>query len=263
MVRRQAGLPSRSSCMSASYPSLRTKVVLITGGATGIGREIAAAFAAQGATVAVLDKDVDAIPAWASDFGNPHQALLCDVADVAALRDGIQEIAARLGSLDVLITNAADDERHDAQSVEQDVWRASMAVNIDHQFFAAQAAEPHLRAAGGGSIICLGSISWMNDTTEMVAYSTAKSAVHGLVRTLARLWGPSGIRVNALVPGWTMTERQLERWVDEEAERAIDAGQCLPGRVMPADIAAAALFLASDDAAMITRQSLVVDAGWT
>lgn len=247
----------------ATYPSLAGKGVLITGAATGIGRAIAQAFASQGARVAVLDRDAEACRKCEQELGQPHKVVVCDVTDAAALRAAIDDAAAAFGRLDVLVTNAANDERHAVGSVTPGNWESAMSINLGHQFFAAQAAEPYLREAAGGSVICLGSIAWLNNTTGMIAYATAKSGVHGLVRTLARLWGGEGIRVNALLPGWTMTERQLNRWIDEDAERQIDAAQCLPGRVMPDDIARAALFLASDDAAMITRQSLVVDAGWT
>jgi NAD(P)-dependent dehydrogenase (short-subunit alcohol dehydrogenase family) len=246
----------------AHYPSLRGKGVLITGGATGIGRAMSLAFAEQGSRVAALDVDVEAGERLAGELGNPHRFLDCDVTRTPALREAVEEVATAFGNLNVLIANAADDTRHDARSVTPELWDAALSLNLGHQFFAAQAAEPHLRAAGGGAIICLGSIAWLNNTTGMVAYTTAKAGVHGLVRTLARLWGNAGIRVNALVPGWTMTERQRSRWIDDEAKREIEAAQCLPEHVMPDDVARAALFLASDDASMITRQALVVDGGW-
>jgi len=246
---------------AASFPSLLEKGVLVTGGATAIGRAIATAFAAQGAQVAVLDTDRAAGEQLAREVER-IRFTECDVTDTDALRRAIDDAAGEFGRLDVVVANAADDSRHDAADVTPERWQQSLSINLGHQFFAAQAAEPHLRAAGGGSIICLGSIAWRNGTTGMVAYTTAKAGVHGLVRTLARLWGEAGIRVNALVPGWTMTDKQLKQWVDEEAERQIDAGQCLPGRVVPDDIARAALFLASDDAGMITQQSLIVDGGW-
>lgn len=255
-------MPEEGENRFASYPSLRGKGVLVTGGATGIGRAIAVAFANQGAVVAILDIDRPSWEGLARELGSPHLFAYCDVTDTQALRAAVDEAARTLGRLDIVIANAADDTRHDARTVTPEEWEASLSVNLGHQFFAAQAAEPHLRAAGGGSIICLGSIAWLNNTVGMVAYTTAKAGVHGLVRTLARLWGREQIRVNALVPGWTMTEKQLERWVDAEAERLIDDSQCLPGRVAPADVARAALFLASDDAAMITHQSLIVDGGW-
>jgi NAD(P)-dependent dehydrogenase (short-subunit alcohol dehydrogenase family) len=255
-------LPDHEQTRFASYPSLRGKGVLVTGGATGIGGATARAFAGQGAQVAVVDRDREAGEELARELGGPHLFLHCDVMDVPALRAAVDDTARAFGRLDVVIANAADDTRHDVEAVTPEQWDASLAVNLSHQFFAAQAAEPHLRATGGGTILCLGSIAWLNNTTGMVAYTTAKAGVHGLVRTLARLWGEERIRVNALVPGWTMTDRQRALWVDEEAERAISESQCLPGRVMPDDIARAALFLASDDAGMITQQALIVDGGW-
>jgi len=245
----------------ASYPSLRGKGVLITGGAKGIGRSISGAFARQGASVVALGRDDEAGSELVRELEGAR-FIKCDVTDSETLRAAVDEAAEAIGRLDIVIANAADDNRHDWQDVTPELWRRSLEINVGHQFFVAQAAEPHLRASGGGSVICVGSISWLNNTTGMVAYTTAKAGVHGLVRTLARLWGKSGIRVNALVPGWTMTEKQLSEWVDPEAERQIDASQCLPGRVMPADIAGAALFLASDDAGMITQQALIVDGGW-
>jgi D-xylose 1-dehydrogenase len=246
----------------ASYPSLRGKGVLVTGGATGIGEAIALAFAAQEAQVAILDRDREAGEALAQDLGPSHVFAHCDVAQAPALRAAIDEAAQAFGRLDIVITNAADDSRHEPHEVTPELWEECLAVNLGHHFFAAQAAEPHLRAAGGGAIVCLGSISWLNNTTGMVAYTAAKAGIHGLVRTLARLWGKASIRVNALVPGWTMTDRQLEKWVDAEVERQIDVAQCLSGRLMPDDVARTALFLASDDAAMITQQALIVDGGW-
>lgn len=246
----------------ASYPSLRGKGVLITGGATGIGRAMSLAFAEQGSRVAVVDVDVEAGEQLAGELGASHRFVDCDVTDAAGLRGAIDETAKTFGGLNVLIANAADDTRHDARSVTPELWDAALSLNLGHQFFAAQAAEPHLSAAGGGAIVLLGSIAWLNNTTGMVAYTTAKAGVHGLVRTLARLWGKAGIRVNALVPGWTMTDKQLSQRIDDQAEREIEASQCLPARVMPDDVARGALFLASDDAAMITQQALVVDGGW-
>jgi D-xylose 1-dehydrogenase len=246
----------------ASYPSLRAKGVVVTGGASGIGQAIARAFAEQGALVAILDHDLEAGEQLVRDLDAPHVFNHCDVTQTESLRAAINEAVQAFGRLDVVIANAADDTRHEANEVTPELWESSLSVNLGHQFFAAQAAEPHLRAAGGGAILCLGSIAWLNHTTGMVAYTTAKAGVHGLVRTLARLWGEARIRVNALVPGWTMTEKQLAKWVDDEVEREIDASQCLPDRVMPDDVARTALFLASDDAAMITQQAFIVDGGW-
>lgn len=246
----------------ATYPSLFGKGIVVTGGAIGIGQAIAVAFAQQGARVAIIDRASEAGEKLSQMLGSPHKFFNCDVTDNIALRKVIDEAAQVFGHLNVLVTNAADDSRHDISAVNQQLWETCLSVNLGHQFFAAQFIERHLRDAGGGSIICLGSIAWLNNTTEMVAYTIAKSGVHGLVRTLARLWGKKGIRVNGLLPGWTMTERQRALYVNAEAESQIDASQCLPGRVMPEDIARMALFLASDDAAMVTQQAFIVDGGW-
>ena len=246
----------------ATYPSLRGRCVVITGGATGIGRAMVEAFAGQGSKVAVVDQDEEAGKSLAFALGDNVHLLSCDVSDAVALKAAIWEAKETLGGLQVLIANAANDTRHTLDDVTPELWDDCLAVNLKHQFFAAQAAYPAIAAAGGGSIICLGSISWLNNTTGMVGYTTAKAGIHGLVRTLARVLGPRNIRVNALLPGWTMTERQLTHWVDEEAEREIKRAQCLLARVMPEDIARMALFLAADDSAMCTQQTFIVDGGW-
>jgi D-xylose 1-dehydrogenase len=246
----------------ATYPSLRGRCVVITGGASGIGRAMVQAFAGQGAKVAFLDRDEQTGRTLADELGDKTRFIACDVSDAAALKTAIGEAERVLGGLQVLIANAADDTRHELDEVTPELWDDCLAVNLKHQFFAAQAAYPAIAATGGGSIICLGSISWLNNTTGMVGYTTAKAGIHGLVRTLARLLGPKKIRVNALLPGWTMTERQLTHWVDDEAERQIEGSQCLPGRVKPEDIAHMALFLAADDSSMCTQQTFIVDGGW-
>jgi len=248
----------------ATYPSLSGRCVLITGGASGIGRAMVEAFCEQGAKVAFIDRDeaagqdlVGALSGKADIHFTP-----CDVTDIAALKAAIIAAQGVLGGLDTLVANAANDTRHALDEVTPELWDACLAVNLKHQFFAAQTAYPFMAEAGGGSIICLGSIAWLNNTTGMIGYTTAKAGIHGMVRTLARQLGPLQIRVNALLPGWTMTERQLTHWVDAEAERQIEESQCLPGRVMPGDVARMALFLAADDAAMCTHQCFVVDGGW-
>jgi NAD(P)-dependent dehydrogenase (short-subunit alcohol dehydrogenase family) len=237
----------------------------VTGGATGIGRAIVEGFHGQGARVAFLDIDDKAGRALseelASRSGRQPVFLPCDVTNTPALQTAVRAAAEALGGLVVLVNNAGNDARHDARALTPEAWDACMAVNLRHQFFASQAAVPAM-AAGGGSIICLGSIAWLNGTTAMVAYTTAKAGVHGLVRTLARQLGSQHIRVNALLPGWTMTARQLAENVDAAAEREIERGQCLPGRVQPDDIARLALFLGADDSAMCTQQAFIVDGGW-
>jgi len=251
---------------AAVYPSLEGRTVLVTGGASGIGAEIVRQFAWQHAKVAFVDIDADAGTALArelaADARHAPLFLPCDLRDIDALHAAVAQVQAALGAVTVLVNNAADDSRHTVEETTAASWDAGMAVNLRHQFFAAQAVAPAMRAAGGGSIVNLGSISWMLKQGGMPVYTTAKAAVQGLTRTLAREFGGGGIRVNTLVPGWVMTERQLRLWVSAEGRERIAQSQCIPRNVLPQDIARAALFLAADDSAMITAQDLVVDGGW-
>jgi NAD(P)-dependent dehydrogenase (short-subunit alcohol dehydrogenase family) len=250
----------------ASYPSLRGRTVFVTGGATGIGAEFVAQFARQGALVGFVDIQAEAAAKLAAgiaaDQGTApwHQA--CDVSDVPRLRDAIGACATALGAIDVLINNAADDERRPVEEMTEQFWDEKFGVNLRPMFFAAQAVAPAMRARRRGSIINLGSITWHAGFANVAAYATAKAGIEGLTRSLARDLGADGIRVNCLIPGWTMTERQLAGWVTPEAEREIDRAQCLPGRLLPADIARMALWLAADDSRMCTGQTWVVDGGW-
>jgi len=255
--------------MTAHYPSLRGAVVVITGGATGIGEDFARSFHRQQARVHVLDIDRASGEALCAELAGPAPDTIPaefhhgDLTDIAALQATIERIGREEGRIDTLINNAANDTRHDWRTLTEEAWDACQAVNLKHQFFAAQAAHPFLKASQNPSIICLGSISWLKGVTGMVGYTTAKAAVHGLVRTLAGLVGSDGIRVNAILPGWVMTEKQRRLWVDEAAEREIREGQALPGFLEPRDISAMALFLAATDARMCTRQTFIVDGGWT
>ncbi|MBK7791566.1 MAG: SDR family oxidoreductase [Betaproteobacteria bacterium] len=251
----------------AQYPSLADRVVLVTGGASGIGASIVEHFCAQGARVAFLDIDQEAGKALAATLAGraPRDPLFiaCDLCDIAALQAGIARARAHFGPIGVLVNNAANDYRHGMETVSVASWDAGIAVNLRHQFFAAQAVAPDMRALHGGSIINLGSISWMIKQGGMPVYTTAKSAIQGLTRSLARDLGPYGIRVNTLVPGWVMTDKQLRMWVDETSSRQIDENQCLPTRLESADIARMALFLAADDSRMCTAQDFIVDGGWS
>ena len=256
--------------MYARYPSLRGRTVFITGGATGIGAEFVAQFARQGARVGFVDIQkaaaADLAAMLAAETGGEgsspwHQA--CDVGDIPRLREAIGACAAALGPIDVLVNNAADDKRLPLEELTEEFWDDKFRVNLRPMFFAAQAVAPAMRARGSGSIINLGSITWRAGFAEVTAYATAKAGIEGLTRSLARDLGVYGIRVNCLIPGWTMTERQLSDWVTPEAGREIDRSQCLPGRVLPADIARMALWLAADDSRMCTSQTWVVDGGWT
>ena len=250
----------------AVYPSLRGRVVFVTGGATGIGESIVAHFCRQGARVGFVDIEDTAAEnlcaRLASECGNAPLFQHCDVADIEALKSAIGQARQTLGGIRVLVNNAANDDRHALESVSADYWDERMAVNLRHQFFAAQAVIPGMKEAGGGSIVNLGSLSWKVGMGGMPAYVTAKAAISGLTRALARDVGKFNIRVNTVVPGWVMTERQKRLWLDAEGERTMDRMQCLAGRVMPEDIARMVLFLAADDSRMCSAQEFIVDAGW-
>jgi NAD(P)-dependent dehydrogenase (short-subunit alcohol dehydrogenase family) len=250
----------------ARYPSLCDRPVLVTGGATGIGAAIVEHFAAQGARVCFIDIDEAAGDALAAglraDARHPPAFLPCDLRDVAALEAAVEEAARRHGPAAVLVNNAADDERHRPEDTTVALWDDRMAVNLRPMFFAARAVAPGMREAGGGSIVNFGSISWMLGQGGMPAYTTAKAAVHGLTRGLARDWGDARIRVNTVSPGWVMTERQVRRWLTPEGERALHAGQSLPDKILPPDVARLVLWLAADDSRMVTAQNFVVDGGW-
>jgi NAD(P)-dependent dehydrogenase (short-subunit alcohol dehydrogenase family) len=243
----------------AAYPSLRDRVVLITGGASGIGAELVAQFAAQGCRVAFLDFDRANGEKVAAETGTTF--LPCDLRDIPALRQAIGQVRATLGDPLVLINNAARDDRHKLETVEPDYWDERMATNLRHMFFCTQAVAPGMRAAKQGSIINMGSVSWMSGQGGMPAYTAAKSAVRGLTRGLARDLGGDGIRVNELVPGWVFTERQEALWATPDAVEKHLAAQCIHRKVMPPDIARMALWLAADDSAIVTGQYFVVDGG--
>lgn len=250
---------------SARYPSLDGAPVIISGGASGIGASLVRNFAAQGAKVGFVDIQAEAGAALAEEInaaGQVARFTQCDITDMGAYRDAIAGFAAAHGDALVLVNNAAHDQRHEWSEVTPAYWDDRMAVNLKHAFFAIQAVAPGMIAARRGSIINTGSISWMIMSPKIPVYETAKAATHGLTRAMARELGKHGIRVNTLVPGWVMTERQLTHWVDDAAEAQIDATQALAGRVYPDDCAAMALFLAAEDSAMISAQQFLVDGGW-
>ena len=275
--------------LSAHYPSLQDRAVLITGGASGIGAALVEAFAWQGARVGFIDLDSAAASALlhrlgrqAGDIaGDPAEGTpppgpgsppgprylpvfaAADLADIPALTQAIDALRSQTGLFTVLVNNAANDQRHAIADTTPAAWDTGMAVNLKQQFFTAQAVLPDMRAAGGGSIINLGSISWKLKQGGMPVYTTAKAAVQGLTRSLARDLGPDNIRVNTLVPGWVMTEKQLRLWVTDASRDDIRRGQCLAAPLLPKHIASMALFLAADDSAMCTAQDFTVDAGWT
>jgi len=248
----------------ASYPSLRERTVLVTGGASGIGEAVVRRFLEQGARVGFLDIDRVAAERLLADLpaSLPVHFEPCDLRDVEDLRRAVGAVREALGPVTVLVNNAARDDRHALESVTSEYWDERLAVNLKHQFFCVQAVVPDMRAAGGGVIVNLGSVSWMVGQGGMPCYTTAKSAVQGLTRGLARDLGPDGIRVNAVVPGWIMTQRQVDLWLTPESEAELLRRQCLKRKLVPDDVARVVLFFASDEAGACTNQSYVVDGGW-
>lgn len=244
----------------ATYPSLQGKTVYVTGGAQGIGAEIVRAFSAQGARVGFLDRDETASRALVDDLpGVAHE--LCDLRDIPAMQAALDRLKSYIGPAEVLVNNAARDDRHSWTEVTPEYWDERQATNLRHMFFAIQAVAPDMIAAGGGSIINMGSNSWFEAGGGFPAYATAKAAVHGLTRTMARDLGRHRIRVNAVVPGWIMTERQKTLWATPEALEAHRNRQCLPDLIDPVYVARMVLFLASDDAAMCSASNYMVEAG--
>ena len=250
----------------AVYPSLKDRVVFVTGGGSGIGAAIVEHFCAQGAKVAFVDIDAESSEMLAEEIaakGDPEPLFLaCDLRDIAQLQDRIGQAAEQLGAIRVLVNNAAHDERHPLDEVTAAYWDDRMAVNLRHQFFAAQAVHKGMAVAGGGSIINMGSTTWLAGQGGMAGYSAAKSAIVGLTRSLARDLGPMNIRVNSILPGWIMTERQQRLWLTPEGEQELMTRQCLKRKLYPEDVARPVLFLASDDSAACTAQNYIVDGGW-
>jgi NAD(P)-dependent dehydrogenase (short-subunit alcohol dehydrogenase family) len=245
----------------ARYPSLFGQSVLVTGGASGIGAEIVREFAKQGTKVGFIDLDQNSGQQLLSEIGNEHAFECCDLRNIDALRNSIEKLETDLGPFSVLVNNAARDDRHNWADLTPDYWDERMATNLRHMFFAMQSVAPGMIRNGGGSIINMGSGSWWQAEGGMPAYTTAKSAVHGLTRTMARDLGRHRIRVNTVVPGWIMTERQNELWVSPEGLRKHLERQCLPDTIDPVFVARMVLFLASDDAAMCSANNYMVEAG--
>ncbi|WP_373505709.1 SDR family NAD(P)-dependent oxidoreductase [Aestuariivirga sp.] len=250
----------------ASFPSLEGRSVFITGGGSGIGESLVEHFCRQGARVCFVDIAEDASRAVVEHMRSagvavPH-FIRCDLRDIEALRAAIADARELHGNIQVLVNNAGNDDRHTTESVTVEYWDDRMQINLRHQFFAAQAVRPQMREAGGGSIINFGSITWLVGDPDCPAYVTAKSAIGGLTRALARELGPERIRVNCVLPGWVMTERQMKLWLDEAGEKQIADRQCLTDKLYPADIARMVLFLAADDSRMCTSQNYIVDGGW-
>lgn len=248
----------------ATYPSLSGKRVFISGGGSGIGAGLVEGFVAQGAHVAFCDIAEEESRALVAQLGDAAVAPTfypCDLRDIDKVLAMIATVDADLGGIDILINNAANDDRHGIDDVTPAYWDERMAVNLRHLFFAAQAAVPAMKRAGGGVILNFGSISWHLALPDLVLYQTAKAAIEGLTRSLARDLGRDNIRVNTIIPGNVKTPRQM-KWYTPEGEAEIVAAQCLDGRIMPVDVAALALFLASDDARYCTGHDYFIDAGW-
>lgn len=249
----------------ATYPDLAGKRVLITGGGTGIGAGIVDAFVKQGAKVFFIDIAVDASKQLEDSLkgaSHPPVFFQCDLTDLDALSKVIAQIERDHGAIEILINNAANDNRHQVQDVTAKYWDDSLAVNLRHQFFCAQAVAPGMKRAGGGVILNFGSISWHLALPDLTLYMTAKAAIEGLTRGLARDLGADGIRVNCVIPGSVRTPRQMALWHTPEGEQDILNAQCLHERVEPEDIAAMALFLSSDNARRCSGRDYFVDAGW-
>lgn len=260
-------LVARVDVATARYPSLAGRAVLITGGGSGIGASLVEHFVAQGSRVGFIELNGEVAVACAnaveSATGTRPDFEVADLRDIAGMQQAILRLADRTGPFSVLVNNAGNDDRKPIEEITPDYWDERQATNLRHQFFAAQAVIEGMTAAGGGSIINMGSISWMRGAAGLVFYTTAKSAVMGMTKSLARELGERNIRVNSIAPGWVLTERQVLR------AKAIYHGkfteyleaQCLKEHLLPPDIARMALFLAADDARLITSQTFIVDGG--
>lgn len=250
----------------ATFPSLKGKRIFITGGGTGIGAAMVTAFAQQGAQVAFVDMAESESAQLAETIAKTGCLApwwrVCDVRDVAALKQNIEAAVNELGDFSALVNNVARDDRHTLESVTPEYWDERMAVNQRPAFFAIQAIVPSMQRLKGGSVINLGSTGWQTKGGTYPCYAIAKSSVNGLTRGLAESLGADRIRINTVSPGWVMTERQISMWLNAEGEEAIKRNQCLPDKLQPSDIANMVLFLAADDGAMCTAQEFKVDAGW-
>jgi NAD(P)-dependent dehydrogenase (short-subunit alcohol dehydrogenase family) len=250
----------------ASYLSLRNQVVIVTGGASGIGEAIVEAFARQHARVFFLDIDdtaADRLIHRMEPLGlTPPIYYHCDLTDTTAISASVEAILTQAHRIDVLVNNAGNDSRHTIDQVTSDLWDKTMAVNLKHQFFMAQAVIPFMAQAGRGSIINMGSISWIIPSTGLPVYATAKAAIVGLTRTLAHELGKYNVRVNCVMPGAIQTERQKQLWFTEAYKAEILSRQALKRMILPDEVARLVLFLAAADSSAITNQSFVIDGGW-
>jgi len=248
----------------ASYPDLKDKTVLVTGGGSGIGASTVEAFVEQGCRVAFFDVQEEVSRKFADSLaakGPKPLFLPCNVADISALREAIQEVEGKLGAVKILVNNAANDQRHEPEDVTPEYWEERLRINLHHHFFAAQAVQPKMAESGGGSIINMGSCSWHLALGVMPAYTTSKAAIEGITVSLARAYGKDRIRVNCVVPGSVRTERQVKEIITPEYEEFIVGQQCLPDQIEPEDISQLVLFLGSDVSRMCTRRNFIMDAG--
>jgi NAD(P)-dependent dehydrogenase (short-subunit alcohol dehydrogenase family) len=250
----------------AIYPSLKDRVVFITGGGSGIGESLVEHFCAQGARVTFVDIAEAASKAVVARIAaKGHSApdfIRCDLRNIEDLRAAIAATNKKHGPIRALVNNAGNDDRHATKDVTVEYWDERMAINVRHQFFAAQAVREQMREAGGGSIVNFGSITWMVGDGDCPGYVTSKAAITGMTRALAREFGPERIRVNCMLPGWVLTERQIKLWLNAEGEQQINDRQCLKDKLYPPDIARMVLFLAADDSRMCSSQNFIVDGGW-
>ena len=250
----------------AQYPSLEGRSVLITGGGSGIGAAIVEQFALQGARVAFLDVadqvSQELVEDLTASCAHPPLFQRCDLTDIGALRDAVETVTRSNGSPTVLVNNAGSDDRHTFAEVTPEYWDQRIAVNLKHQFFAAQAVAPGMKAAGGGAIINMSSIAWMIPSANLSVYTTAKAAIVGMTRSLAHDLGEGGIRVNCILPGAILTERQRRLWMSPEYEREVLSRQCIKRHILPEEVARLVLFLAADDSESMTNQNYIIDGGW-
>ena len=246
------------------YQDLKDKTVIITGGGSGIGASFVEAFVRQGCRVAFIDIQEDASQELTDKFASadfPPVFINCDLTDISALKKSVKLVEQELGAVRVLVNNAANDQRHEPEDVTPEYWEERLKLNLNHQFFASQAVHPGMAEAGGGAIINMGSISWHMALEFMPAYTSAKAAIEGLTQSLARAYGKHHIRVNCIIPGQVWTPRQIRDYLTPEYEQFMNEKQCIPGRILPEDIAQLALFLGSDAGRMCTRRNYYMDAG--
>jgi D-xylose 1-dehydrogenase len=259
--------PNNKMQLFTKFAGLESALVLVTGGATGIGSAIVENFVNQGSRVIFLDIDSDGATQLVTRLKAGAKIMpefvYADLRDLHSLKATIDSIQRRAGPVKILVNNAASDERHEMEEITPDYWRDRLAINLDHYFFCIQAISPAMAGAGGGAIVNLGSCVWHLAFPGLPAYATAKAAIEGLTRGLARTLGPRHIRINCVVPGFVKTKRQVARWLTPELERVILDGQCLKRFVEPEEVAGLVAFLASDDARSCTNQTFTIDAGWT